>query len=85
MNIAAGIFLVLFGGFGTWLLRSRFPAARFLPASYALMMLGGVVFMLWTLVHAVAFAIAGAVVLVLAGVLGLIGAARKEVRVAPPF
>ena len=84
MSIGAGLFLFVFGALGTWLLRAKFPHARVMPIAYVLMSIGGLVFVVWTLTHALAFGVAGAVLLVAAGILGMIGAMRKEIRVAPP-
>lgn len=84
MNIAAGLFLFIFGGLGVWLLTVRFPNARFMRIAYALMSLGGIVFVAWALTHSIVLGIAGIVLLVAGGVTGAIGALRKEMRVFPP-
>ena len=83
-GITAGLFLFVFGALGTWLLRAKFPHARFMPIGYVLMSLGGLVFVGWTLTHAMSLGVVGVILLVAAGILGIVGALRKEVRVVPP-
>lgn len=84
MSVAAGLFLFVFGGLGTWLLFARYPNAHFTRAAYVFMSIGGVVFVVWALSHLISIGIAGVVMLGLAGICGIIGAVRKEMRLAPP-
>ncbi len=84
MSIFAGLFLLVFGSLGAWLLGARFPNARFLRTGYVLMALGGLMFSAWAMTHNLAIGIVGIVLLLSGGVSGAIGALRKEVRVFPP-
>jgi hypothetical protein len=84
VNIVAGLFILVFGGLGAWLLAVRFPSARFLRTGYICMGLGGLVFAVWSIVHAVALGVIGIVLLLAGGISGAIGALRKEVRLLPP-
>ncbi len=84
MSIAAGLFLFVFGGLGTWLLVARYPKAHFLRSGYVFMSLGGLVFVGWALTHNFVLGIAGMLLLLVGGVSGAIGAFRKEVRMYPP-
>ena len=80
MTIAAGAFLALFGAAGTWLLSKRFPNARFLRVGYALMALGGALFVAWSLTKLLVIGVAAAAVLAAGGIAGVCGALRKELR-----
>ena len=81
MTVAAGVFVFLFGGAGAWLLAKRVPTARYTRIGYAAMGLGGLLFSIWALTHALAVGVAGAAVLAVGGVFGAIGAFRRELRI----
>lgn len=80
MTLAAGIVLTLFGAFGAWFLARRFPAARFLRASYALMALGGALVVVWSLSKVLWLGLAGAILVAAGACAGITGAVRKELR-----
>ncbi len=80
MTVVAGIFLFLFGALGAWLLGKRFPSARFTRNGYAAMALGGLLFAAWALSHVLGVGVVAAVLLLIGGVLGAIGAFRRELR-----
>lgn len=84
MTIAAGVFLFLFGGLGTWLLFARYPNAHFTRASYVFMALGGIVFVTWALTHMIGIGVAGVALLLIGGICGVVGWFRKEMRLFPP-
>lgn len=84
MSIAAGLFLFIFGGLGTWLLVTRYPEAHYTRAAYVFMGIGGLVFVAWSLSHLIGIGVAGVALLVIGGVCGVIGWVRKEMRVFPP-
>lgn len=84
MSVAAGVFLFLFGGLGTWLLFVRYPNAHYTRASYIFMALGGLVFVAWAISHVMGLGIAGVALLLIGGISGVIGWFRKEMRVFPP-
>jgi hypothetical protein len=83
VSIAAGIFLFLFGGLGTWLLFTRYPEAHYTRAAYVFMSIGGLVFVAWALSHAIGAGIAGVALLLIGGICGTIGWFRKEMRAFP--
>jgi hypothetical protein len=80
VNLAAGLFLLLFGGLGVWMLRVRFPRARFMQSGYLIMALGGLALSIWAVVPLIACAIVGFALLLSGCVCGIIGALRKELR-----
>ena len=80
MSIAAGLFLFIFGGLGTWLLLARYPNAHYTRAAYVFMGLGGLVFVAWALSHLIGIGVAGVALLVIGGICGVIGWMRKEMR-----
>ena len=84
MSVFAGLFLLVFGGLGAWLLGARFPNARFLRVGYVLMAAGGLIFAAWAMSHNLIVGIFGIALLLAGGVSGAIGAIRKEVRMFPP-
>jgi hypothetical protein len=79
-TIAAGIFLMVFGGAGAWVLTTRFPSAKFLRVSYAVLALSGALFLIWVFAHALAIGIAAAALMGLGAATGIIGALRRELR-----
>lgn len=83
MNVAAGIFLVLFGSVSTWWTSMNYPNANFTRAGSILMAISGIVFLAWTFTHAIAVGIGASALLLISGVIGVIGAFRKETRVLP--
>ena len=84
MTILAGVFLALFGGLTSWLLAARYPTARYMRIGYALMTLGGLMFVVWSVTMLLALGFVALVVLLLGGLFGVIGALRRELRVTPP-
>lgn len=84
MNVAAGIFLFLFGGLGAWLIFARAPRAHFTRAAYVFMSAGGIVFVVWSFTRLLGVGLAGVALLLLAGICGAVGAFRKEMRCLPP-
>ncbi len=84
MSIAAGIFLFVFGGLGTWLLFTRYPNAHYTRAAYVFMGIGGLVFVAWALSHLLGIGVAGVALLLLGGICGAVGWMRKEMRLFPP-
>lgn len=84
MTLFAGIFLVLFGALTSWLLAARYASARWMRIGYALMTLGGLTFVAWSVTLANALGIAGLFVLLLGGIFGVVGALRRELRITPP-
>jgi hypothetical protein len=83
VTVAIGIFLFIFGSFGTWLLATRFPRAYFLRTGYVFMALGGACGALWGARQSIDFGIVAVAMLFIGGLLGVIGALRREVRVTP--
>lgn len=81
MNVAAGIFLVLFGSVSTWWTSTNYPNANFTRTGSVLMAISGVVFLAWTFTHAIAVGIAASALLLISGLIGVVGALRKETRV----
>lgn len=84
MSVVIGLFLLIFGLLGTWLLASRFPHARFVRAGYAFMAFGGLFAAVWGVWHRLEIGVTAAALLAIGGVLGVIGAVRREMRVLPP-
>ncbi len=82
VTVAAGIVLAVFGSLGVWFLARQFPQARFLRASYALLAIGGVLFVAWSLSKLLPLGIAAALLVAGGGVVGVAGALRKELRSA---
>lgn len=80
MTVAAGVVLGVFGGLGSWFLARNFPGARFLRVSYALLGIGGVLFVAWALSKVLALGAGAAVLVAAGGVSGVAGALRKELR-----
>ena len=80
MTFLAGAFIAAFGAGGAWLLTAKFPAARFLRLGYALMAVGGVAFAVWGATHLLYAGIAAMALLAVGGILGIVGAMRKELR-----
>ena len=80
MTIVAGAFLVLFGGAASWLLATRFPTAAFTRVGYGMMTTSGVLALVWALGHVLSFGVAAVVILALGGLIGIVGALRKELR-----
>ena len=80
MTVFAGLFLFVFGGLGAWLLTKRFPHARFTRNAYASMSVGGLLFVAWALSRVLGVGVVAALFLVGGGVLGAIGAFRRELR-----
>ena len=80
MTTAAGVVLVVFGALGAWFLARNFPHARFLRLSYALMAIGGALFVAWSVSKVLALGAGAAVLVAAGGVLGVAGALRKELR-----
>ena len=80
MTLAAGLVLTLFGAFGAWFLALRFPNARFLRVSYALMSLGGALVVVWSLSKVLWVGLAGAILVAGGACAGIAGAVRKELR-----
>lgn len=80
LTLPAGLFLLVFGGVGTWFLSRYFPNARFLRAGYALMAGGGLLFGAWGLSKALAVGVAAAACVAIGAVFGTIGALRRELR-----
>lgn len=79
-TIAAGIFLMLFGAAGAWLLTARFPSAKFLRVGYALMAISGALFLIWSASRIVLVGVAAAALLAIGATIGIIGALRRELR-----
>jgi hypothetical protein len=80
VTVFAGLFLCVFGALGVWLFATRFPSARFMRNGYAAMSLGGLLFSAWAATRVLGVGIAAAVFLLAGGVLGAIGAFRRELR-----
>jgi len=80
MTYVAGAFLILFGGAASWLLATRFPTATFTRIGYGMMTVGGVLAIVWAAVGVLSFGVAAIVILTFGGLLGVIGALRKELR-----
>ena len=51
---------------------------------YALMTVGGVLFVLWSFERFTAIGLFALLVLLLGGIFGIVGAVRKELRTLPP-
>lgn len=79
-TIFAGLFLLVFGAAGAWFLTTRFPSASFLRAGYAMMALGGGLFVLWGIWKSVAIGVAAAGFLALGAIVGVVGTLRRELR-----
>jgi hypothetical protein len=82
VTLAAGVVLTVFGGLGAWFLARHFPHARFLRLSYALLAIGGLLFITWSLSKVLAFGAGAALLVAAGGILGVAGALRKELRSA---
>jgi hypothetical protein len=80
MTVVAGAFLILFGGAASWLLATRFPKATFTRIGYAMMTVGGVLALVWAIAGTLAFGVAAVVILAFGGLIGIVGALRKELR-----
>ncbi|HVA34076.1 MAG TPA: hypothetical protein VNG31_07990 [Candidatus Baltobacteraceae bacterium] len=80
MTIFAGLFLLIFGAFGTWFLATRFPSARFMRVAYAAMAVGGALFVIWGFVKLISIGVAAVAVLAAGGAIGAFGALRRELR-----
>lgn len=84
MILAAACFLFLFASFGAWVVFVRYPKAHFTRAGYVFMGIGGLAFIAWSFQHLIGVGIAAMILLFAGGLLGAIGAFRKEVRMLPP-
>lgn len=84
MTLVAAIFLCLFGAVGAWVVIVRYPKAHFTRAAYIFMTLGGLAFIGWYFSHWIGVAIGAMILLFIGGSAGVIGAFRREVRLAPP-
>jgi hypothetical protein len=84
VNLAAGLFLFLFGAIGTWWSLTRFPHAHFTRASSVFMSISGIVFVIWIFTQTIGVGLAAFALLLFSGVSGAIGAIRKETRALPP-
>jgi len=84
MTYVAGAFLILFGGAASWLLATRFPKALFTRIGYGMMTVGGVLAIVWAFVGVLSFGVAAVVILMFGGLIGVIGALRKELRFELP-
>ncbi|MHB8145717.1 MAG: hypothetical protein ACYDGM_00445 [Vulcanimicrobiaceae bacterium] len=51
---------------------------------YALMTLGGFLFVVWSFEHLMAIGLVALFVLLFGGIFGIVGAVRKELRILPP-
>jgi hypothetical protein len=80
MTYVAGSFLILFGGAASWLLATRFPTAILTRIGYAMMTIGGVLAIAWASAGLLWIGAAAIVILTLGGLIGVIGAMRKELR-----
>ena len=80
MTYVAGAFLILFGGAASWLLATRFPKATFTRVGCGMMTVGGVLAMVWASAGVLSFGVAAVVILAFGGLIGVIGALRKELR-----
>jgi hypothetical protein len=79
-TLLAGLVLVAVGGFGAWLLTTRFPSARFMQTGYVLMGTSGIVFMVWGLAKNLALGVAATALLGCGALIGVLGALRRELR-----
>jgi hypothetical protein len=79
-TLLAGLVLVAVGGFGAWLLTTRFPSARFMRTGYVLMATSGVVFMIWAVGKNLALGVAATALLGCGALIGVVGALRRELR-----
>ncbi len=81
MTVLAGIFLLLFGGGGSWLLATRFASATYTRIGYAAMAISGIFAVVWAFSGSLPFGVSAVVILVIGGLFGIIGAFRKELRI----
>ena len=81
MALIAGAFLVLFGAAMLYWLPRQFPNARNTRTAYAFTTAGGVASVIFAIWHVLALGVVAVLLILIGSIFGVIGWARKELRV----